>query len=492
MSQSQPDICLFFSDQHHARVAGYAGDSVARTPNLDRLAAEGAVFDSAYTACPLCVPARVAFMTGQAATTTGVFTNGGAMRLDQATWAHSLGAAGYETVLVGRMHFRGVDQRCGFERRLVGDCCATLWGETPEARDFEAQLRPHYAGTRGWSGCLKVVGGGGVSPVLKYDELVVAAMREELKRADGAGRPRCVLTGLYAPHFPYVAPLSLYRDYLSRVSLPPCYGREDDYTNETVESRRQRARPDTCRAARAAYYAMVENLDRQLGLVLEDWRAYLQRTGRKGVFIYLSDHGDTLGEHHLYGKQTLFEGSARIPLVIQGEGIRPGLRIRMPVSITDLCPTLCEWACAPVPPRQAGRSLHPELRGCATDATRHVFCDWHDTLRDGSGLATRMVRRGSWKYVAFSAESVEDWLFNLETDPDECHNAIRDHPDVAADLRALAWQDWHPAALTRELADRRAHLAILARWAGATGQHDRDLCLESVRGLEPPEQAESG
>jgi choline-sulfatase len=118
---AKPDILIFFSDQHSAALAGFAGDRVVRTPNMDKLAADGTVIKSAYTPCPLCVPARAAFLSGLLPEKTMCYTNGNVLPGDHATFIHSIAAEGYDTVLCGRMHFMGEDQRHGFTKRLVGD-----------------------------------------------------------------------------------------------------------------------------------------------------------------------------------------------------------------------------------------------------------------------------------------------------------------------------------------------------------------------------------
>ncbi len=480
----RPDILIFFSDQHNALVNGYAGDRVVRTPTLDALAERGTAFDAAYTACPLCVPARVAFMSGHSTRATRVYRNDGAIRGDQATWAHALAAAGYETVLVGRMHFIGPDQRCGFTRRLVGDCCDPFWGGSREADEFRERLGD-YGPTRGMGGCLNFVGGGGVSPVLQYDALVIQAALDHL--AQPHDQPQCVVVGTYAPHFPYVAPRELYLDYKERVDLPRTFHAEVNYDNPTISKRAWPVDEEVARGARAAYYAMVEHMDRQIGQVREAWEAWLARSGRKGVFAYVSDHGDTIGERQIYGKQTLFEGSVRIPLIVEGAGIAAGGRVAMPVGITDLCPTLCELAGAAVLPGQAGRSLVPELAGRAPEPNRHVISDWFDRLEGGRPLPSRMVRRGMWKLIAYADDAVEDLLFDLASDPHELSNVALKHPDVAQELRALAERDWRAEDLDRELADRAAHVAILREWARVVRPATDDLCVDSARGLVRPE-----
>ena len=118
------DILLFISDQHSWLQQGYAGDPVIRTPNLDRIASEGTAMQNASTPYPVCVPARMAMLTGQLASRCGVMSNMAALDSNRATFAHCLNTAGYETVLCGRMHFVGPDQRHGFSKRIAGDITA--------------------------------------------------------------------------------------------------------------------------------------------------------------------------------------------------------------------------------------------------------------------------------------------------------------------------------------------------------------------------------
>ena len=115
------DICLFFSDQHAFLQQHYVGNGILRTPNLDRIASEGVAFMNNYTPYPLCVPARMSLMSGQLASKCGVMGNFSVLDSSRATFAHSLNSIGYETVLCGRMHFVGPDQRHGFSKRIAGD-----------------------------------------------------------------------------------------------------------------------------------------------------------------------------------------------------------------------------------------------------------------------------------------------------------------------------------------------------------------------------------
>ena len=122
--ESRPNILVLMSDQHSKRQLGCYGDSLVRTPNLDRLASEGMLFENAYCPSPVCVPSRMSFMTGRTPSGNRVWTNQNVLHSGIPTWAHALGIAGYETALIGRMHFVGPDQRHGFERRPLGEYMA--------------------------------------------------------------------------------------------------------------------------------------------------------------------------------------------------------------------------------------------------------------------------------------------------------------------------------------------------------------------------------
>ena len=194
------DILLYMSDQHSFGLQGYAGNGIVRTPMLDYLAENGTAMMNASTACPLCVPARAAMISGQLPSNNGVLFNFNAISSDKATFLHSLTVAGYETVLCGRMHFVGPDQRHGYSRRVAGDRTPVFHNSVPGnpgIRGFDENSSVYYIGT-------------GDSPVLAYDRYVVDHALEYL--AQDHDRPQFLTVGTYGPHFPYVAPKELY-DY---------------------------------------------------------------------------------------------------------------------------------------------------------------------------------------------------------------------------------------------------------------------------------------
>ena len=450
------DILVFLSDQHSGLCTGYAGDKIVRTPNLDRIAGEGTAFESAYTSCPLCVPARNSMLSGQLPSVTGIFENAGSIPSYQATFLHSLGAQGYETVLCGRMHFDGPDQRHGFTKRIFGDITPLYGGDDSTFRDnkqFGPTLRDY--------GCLEIIGGGN-SPTLEYDRHVIAAALDYLKEEHK--RPQCVVVGTYAPHYPYVAPPELYRYYLDKVEYPRTLSRGVDYDTPVYDGRLKDTSEETVRRVRAAYWGMVEFSDRNVGRVYEAWEAYLARSQREGVFVYLSDHGDQAGERGFYGKNTFFESAAHIPMIFSGSGVKPGARIRSAASIMDLGPTLCELAGAVPPPDPNGKSLAVQLADGSDDTGRYVVSELMHRTENGMQAFGRMVTDGTWKYSSFYGYEKDDLLFNLKDDPDELHNLRDTNPEKAEELRGRAVSGWDPEALLKRQKTMAEHRKILFGW----------------------------
>jgi choline-sulfatase len=387
-----------------------------------------------------------------------VFTNEGALGNDQATFLHSLAAEGYETVLVGRMHFLGENQRHGFTKRLVGDLTPLYWGRYGPARK---DLGP-YVGTMAHQS-LKIIGGG-TSPVLEYDKAVVRAALDYLSR--DYDKPQCVVVGIYGPHHTFVAPPDRYLYYKERVDLPPTY--TDDIDHPILRGLRDAGlNRDNLRKLRAAYLGMIETVDEHVGAVWEAWNRYLARSGRQGVFLYMSDHGEQAGEHGLIGKHTFYEGSARIPMIAAGDGIPAGHKLTQLISIMDIGPTLCEWAGAEAPPRQDGASILRQLRGGGQDADRMVTSELV-FAQSGRVIPARMLRWDRWKYVAYAGCEAANQLFDLQDDPLETRNLHAERPDIVRKFQAALRESWNPAAVAECYTAKAEHYALLRKWGRAT------------------------
>jgi len=454
------DILIFLSDQHDGRIQHHNGDTLVRTPHLDALAREGVSYSNAYTPCPLCIPARMSLLSGQLPSHTGVFTNSGSLHPETPTFLHSLAASGYETVLCGRMHFEGDDQRHGFTKRIADDITPTAPGSLERSLEGQGVGGVLMTGI----GCLFAVGSGS-SASTEYDLYVVSKALEYL--AQPHDKPQCIVVGTYGPHHPYIAPQELYDYYHDRVTLPenleipaPGYAAEKPVDRD----------PDLVRAVRAAYYGLVEFEDRCVGTVRQAWNTWLQKNGRKGIFAYISDHGDHIGERGLYGKQTLFEPSLRVPMLFAGDGIPAGVRLDTPVSLLDIAPTVLELAQAEALPFPDGQSLAFSLLGGKEPRSCPVIAEWINGPYSYGTHFGRMIREGDRKFVCFPDFPEEDLLTDPGSDYWELQNLCGSEPETAAAMRSAALDGLDTARIVEAKNRRFREQQMITRFVQATGQ----------------------
>jgi choline-sulfatase len=421
------------------------------------------VFDAAYCASPICVPSRMAFMTGRQCSRIGVYDNGSPLRSDIPTLAHTLRMQGYETVLIGKMHFIGPDQMHGFTRRPVGD--EKVCGHAIEAPDWDAgDPTPAVMRSR-----IDRAGPGTTDPI-EQDEDVLAAARAEIDRLAAAGpdrKPVFLCISFNTPHFPLVVPEDYYARFAGKVA-PPRIG--PGGADEHPYHRRIRRYFDVeslseaeVMRARAAYFGLVAHLDDLIGEVLGRLDAH--RDGFNPLVCYASDHGEMAGEHGLWWKCSFYEEAARVPLIIRWPGVVPAAsRSGVPVSLLDLSATFAAVAGATADnslfmAETDGDSLLPILIGQGMDEERAVIAEY---LAHAAATPIRMVRRGQWKYVYYHGESEE--LYRLDVDSHEEHNlaCAPEHEAVRAELRATALRDWDPEALAAAIRQSQRERRLIA------------------------------
>ncbi len=416
------DICLYISDQHAYEVQAYAGNGVIRTPNLDRIAKEGIVYDNAYCAYPVCVPSRMSMLTGQFASKIGVMSNHGSLNSNIPTFLHSLDIAGYETVLCGRMHFVGPDQRHGFLKRIAGDI-TQIYNNRPGRISIERGV--HDKTPQGGPNSISLVGGGN-SPSLEYDRYVISKALDYLKQDHEKDQFLCV--GTYAPHHPFVAPKELFDYYYDKVDVPEA---SFDYLEHpALKNSFRDTDPEIVRAVRAAYYGMVEFEDQLIGHVYDAFNDYLKRNHKEGVFLYLSDHGEHEGYRGMYGKNTFYECSVHVPLLMAGSGIEKGARRKGCVSLLDVAPTILELAGAESLPVQDGVSLLKD-----DDRSRIVFGECGGNITMNRFSYGQMAVSDGFKYIHYESYDGQDVLYHLEKDKEESVNVIASYPKEAKRLK---------------------------------------------------------
>ena len=227
-------------------------------------------------------------------------------------------------------------------------------------------------------------------------------------------------------------------------------------------------------ACQAAYKGLVEHTDGLIGRARAAFDVFTQNRGTPALFGYLSDHGDTVGEHGIYGKKSFFEKSVRIPMVFAGSGVAAGQRITAPVSLLDLGPTVCDWAGADPLPEPDGQSLVAVLHGESADADRTVWSEIVDKLPQGGWTYSCMARHGQQKFITCHRDEIHNQLFDVIADPDETTNLADAQPDETAAFAAAAARRVDFAATEALQKRHAAAAAVLAKAETGAGGDDRE------------------
>ena len=405
---SDSNVLVIMSDEHAFEALGCYDHPVVRTPNIDALAARGTRFTNAYTPSPMCVPTRAAIATGRYPHETGYWDSAHPYDGRVPSWGHRLIENGRTCVSIGKLHFRSTDDDNGFAPELlpmhvidgIGWTPGLLRDPLPDYAELAAELARDT--------------GVGESTYTEYDrricERACAWLEKEAARKKG---PWTLFVSFVAPHYPLSAPEEFFRLYPLDALDPPrdpeganrhpvldalrafyCYG--DFFSDEKALE------------ARAAYYGLVSFLDHHVGQLM----AALERSGTAGdtLVVYTSDHGELLGNHGLWTKQTMHEESAGVPLILAGLGARAGAVRDDPVSLIDLYPTILDAA-------GIGRTPDDPVHGLSLlsrEEDRQIISEFHD---GGSPTGFFMVRWAHWKFVYYVGAPPQ--LFDLDEDPHE-------------------------------------------------------------------------
>jgi iduronate 2-sulfatase len=406
----RPNVLLVIADDLSYRTSLYGFP--ARTPSLERLAARGRRFDRAYCQYPLCSPSRTSFLTGWRPERTQVWGNlrppraflEGAVPLQEHFHAN-----GYSTVRIGKVY------HSRFEEEFRWDHVVDTYDALPEEGASSAAF----------------------GPSLRRDEEEpdgkAARRAAELLRAE-RDQPLFVAVGFLKPHDPWTVPEAYFKMYPPPgIALPA----EDPGAIALFEPRRGVSLDlprDRWREAIAAYYASVTFMDAQLGVILDAMDA--ARRWDDTIVVVLGDNGLHVGEHGLFGKMTLFEESARVPLVIAAPGTKqPGTPTSRLAELLDLYPTLVELARLPPVAGLDGTSLAPLLAD-PDHAVRDAAWTMRKVGATRKGLLARSVRTERWRCTEWPDGTIE--LYDHDRDPDELKNLAADPAAraVLGDLKA--------------------------------------------------------
>ena len=420
---SVPNLLVIISDEHRRDAMGCAGHRFVKTPNLDRLAARGTRFSNAYTASPMCVPTRAALACGRHVHQTGFWDSATPYDGTMTSWMHRLRDSGIETTSIGKLHFRSGEDDNGFSREIlpmhvVGGVGWTigLLRDDPPAYDMTVELAADS--------------GAGESSYTAYDrDITDAAVDWITSRPDAqTGRPWAGFVSFVSPHYPLTAPseyYNLYRDADFDAEPQPVPGHPEIRTLASFFDYEAHFTDASRHAAIAGYFGLTSFLDSCIGRVL----SALEDSGQaeNTIIVYLSDHGEMLGEKGLWTKQVMYEASVGIPLIIAGPDVPSNYVRTTAVSLVDIAATALDVMGLPADPDYRGRSLHA-LANEPDDEDRTVFAEYHD---GGSSTGAFMVRWRNWKYVHYTG--LPPQLFDLAADPEEMSDRGLDQaPDAVA------------------------------------------------------------
>ncbi|KAJ5905059.1 Choline-sulfatase [Penicillium subrubescens] len=438
MATKKPNILYIMADQMAAPLLSlHDKNSPIKTPNLDRLASEGVVFDSAYCNSPLCAPSRFVMVSGQLPSKIGAYDNAADLPADTPTYAHYLRREGYHTALAGKMHFCGPDQLHGYEQRLTSDIYPGDYGWSVNWDEPEIRLDYYH-------NMSSVLEAGPVvrTNQLDFDEEVIYKSKQYLydhvrHRTD---QPFCLTVSMTHPHDPYAMTKEFW-DLYEDVEIPLPKNGAIPHDQQDAHSQRVlkcidlfgKEMPDErIRAARRAYYAACTYVDTNIGKLLK----VLKDTGldEDTIIVFTGDHGDMLGERGLWYKMTWFENSARVPMLFHAPKKFAPKRVSENVSTMDLLPTFAGLVGAPLVPGLPldGVSLVPYLTGEDGPRTDTVYGEY---MGEGTQAPLVMIRRGRWKFIYSTIDP--PMLYDLVSDPEEKVNLVAGLP-IPSTTRATA------------------------------------------------------
>ncbi len=455
----RPNIVLILADQMRGDCLGIMGHPDVQTPYLDSLAVEGALFENAYSACPSCIPARAALFTGMSQA-----RHGRVGYLDGVDWdyphmlAGELSNAGYYTQCVGKMHVHPLRRLCGFDHVELHDGylgyyrkSTTPYYESQKVADDYFYWLKEQRGAAADVTDTGIECNSWVARPWIYDEMqhptnwAVSRSIDFLRRRD-RDQPFFLMTSFVRPHPPFDAPQCYFDLYAGRNLAPPAVGHWADNESYRTKGRFYCSADGIAdetlqRQAQVGYYACITHLDHQIGRLLQA----LQEDGcyENTVIVFVSDHGEQLGDHHTFRKSLPYQGSVHVPLLLGGPALPDaarGVRQKQVVELRDIMPTLLAFAGAPVPESVEGRSLLDVL------GTGEPLRDYLHGEHSYGEKSSHYIVTETEKYIWFSQSGREQY-FDLRADPCECRDLI-DSPDRARQVGRLR------QALVHELSGR--------------------------------------
>ena len=449
VAPAKPNVLFIAVDDMNNDLGCY-GHPFVKSPNIDRLAARGLRFDRAYCQFPLCSPSRSSLLTGLRPDTTRVFDLQYHFRQglpDVVTLPQLFMRHGYYVARVGKLYHygnpgdigtSGLDDRVSWTERF-----------NPAGRDKTA-LEPdimNYTPKRGLGAAMAFLADA-TGKDTEHTDGKVATQTIQLLEAH-KDKPFFIAAGFYKPHCPWVTPKKYFDLYpLSEIALPPISPQTtNNYPPLALASTRPwpyfGVTPDQARECKRAYYAAISFVDAQIGRVLDA----VDRLGLRDntVIVFWSDHGYHLGEHGLWFKQSCFEESARVPLIVSVPGQKTaGQASSRPVELVDLYPTLADLAGLTPPAHLEGFSLRPLIAEPKAEWEHPAY-----TQVQRGAVPGHSVRTERWRYTEWGFGAKGEELYDHNHDPQELRNLAHEarYADVVAEMKVLL-KKAHPAPVS--------------------------------------------
>lgn len=460
----RPNIIVFMADQLSALALKNYGNETVKAPNIAALSDTGVTFKNAYCNYPICAPSRYSMLSGRMPHAIGAYDNATEMPASIPTLMHYLRRLGYFTTLCGKMHFVGPDQLHGFNERLITDiypanfAWVPNWKEGPRNAPTGINMRAVAEA----SPCVR-------SLQLDYDEEATFLANQKVYDLARAPRdtPFFLTVSLTHPHSPFTATQEHWDRYdHDKIDMPqtgPIPLEELDTHSRWLYYSHGRDRleltPAHVRNARHAYYGMISYVDDKVGEILR-----LLKQGNlmdDTIFIFTADHGEMMGERGMWFKQTFFDHSTRIPLIINGPGLPKGKVVDQNVSLVDLLPTLLAMADNGKIDVQSpidGADLTKLMAGSDKDWRDRVLSEYSDM---GVCAPCRMIREGRYKMTYVHGH--ESLLFDLVADPQERQNLSGEAKVAAVEnkLRASLLGGWDPELINARVLESQAARQVI-------------------------------
>ena len=432
----QPNVILIMVDQWRGDCLSIDSHPVVHTPFLDGLALTGARFSRAYAAAPTCIPARAALFTGQKPATTGrVGYQDGVPWNYPVTLAGEFTRHGYQTQAIGKMHVYPERSQMGFQNVILHDSFLHFARRNHPNMDRIDDYLPWLRQQLGRDAdyfdhgvnCNSVIARPWDKPEHTHPTNFVFTQGIDFLRRRDPRKPFFLFLSLHRPHPPYDPPAWAFEQYLDAPMPDPPVGDWVDIFKPHAAPHKPDPfvgpiDPKVLRRARAGYYGHMTHIDHQINRFMEslvDYGVYGPAATSETYLCFISDHGEMMGDHHLFRKGFPYEGSARVPMILTGppdRGIQASSVHQGVAALRDVMPTLLDCAGLPIPETVEGVSLLPVARG-ETATVREYLHGEHTLL----GQSIQWLTDGHEKYVWFSSDGYEQ-LFDLDDDPTESHN----------------------------------------------------------------------